>query len=250
MSRAALTGVFIVLLTLSAHSQVQVRPPVGGVASPAEAMIFYAAHGPDGACGVNCAEWIAAEGVVEWDSFKRLFAFLARPGQHKMPVVVNSWADSDLKVAMTLGRIIRDHGLDVTAGRTVAADCAHANEAACFALKRAGKPLEAKIDASSVECDFACVLIPAGGVQRTLPESAKVLVGPVRIQNRVAPNVSEEQQKGLQSYFGDQFRLYLTQMGASPDIVDVLERSAATGKTLLIQRGDWMRLGIVAQPPQ
>ena len=70
-----------------ARSQDSTRPAVGGVSSPANAMIFYLAHGPSGACGPNCSEWIAAEGTVQWDTYKRLLALLDRLGD-RTPVVV------------------------------------------------------------------------------------------------------------------------------------------------------------------
>ena len=63
--------VMAILLAPAARAQDGLRPPVGGVISPADAMIFYLARGPEGACGPNCSEWIAAEGIVEWDTFKR-----------------------------------------------------------------------------------------------------------------------------------------------------------------------------------
>ena len=137
---AALTIIAASFASL-ARSQETERPPVGGVTSPQGAMIFYHASARDGACGPNCSEWIAAEGVVEWDTFKRLLAFMARFGDRKVPVVLNDWG-GNLNVATTLGKIIRDHGLDVTAGTTIVAECAGATEAACFALKRSGKPLD------------------------------------------------------------------------------------------------------------
>src|SRR5580698_2885576 len=211
MSRSGLISTFLVmtifvmtiLLAPAARSQDAAPPPVGGVISPPDAMIFYLAHGRDGACGQNCSEWIAAEGVVEWDTFKRLFAFAARLGERKVPVILNVGGQSDLKVAMSLGKIIRDRGLDVSAGRTVVAECAEAAEAACIALKRGGKSLDAGIDISAVECDIVCLLILTGGVHRMLPAGAKVLVGPTQVRSRFAPNVSDEQQKGLQAFFDD-----------------------------------------------
>src|SRR5580692_2301998 len=217
--------VMAILLAPAARAQDGLRPPVGGVISPADAMIFYLAQGPDGACGQNCSEWIAAEGIVEWDTFKRLFAFAARLGERKLPVILNVWGESDLKVAMSLGKIIRDRGLDVSAGKTVVAGCVDATEAACIALKRSGKSLDATIDVSSVECDIVCVLILAGGVHRTLPANAKVIIGPTHIRDRLAPNVSEERQKGLQAFYGDQYRLYLKQMGVATDVVDMIEQN-------------------------
>jgi hypothetical protein len=211
-------------------------------------MIFYLAHGQDGACGANCSDWIVAEGVVEWDTFKRLFAFLERFGGRKFPVVLNVWGGGDLNVATALGKIIRDHGLDVSAGRTVVAGCAKALEAACFELKRSGKPLDARIDFTFAECDVVCVLILAGGVHRTLPASARVIIGPTQIRNRLAPNVSEEAQQGLQARYGDLFRLYLTQMGVHSEVADIINRSSRTGRGAQPSSKDWLPFGIVTGP--
>jgi hypothetical protein len=248
MSRSGLVGALAIIAALfatSARSQDEARPPVGGVASPQGAMIFYLAHGRDGACGANCSDWIAAEGAVQWDTFKRLFAFMERLGPRKVPVVLNVWGAGDLKVATTLGKIIRDHGLDVSVGTTVAAGCANATDAACFARKRSGQPLDAKIDVSFVECDVVCVLILAGGVHRTLPADATVVIGPTHIADRLAPNVSGERQQGLQAHFSDQYRLYLRQMGVGTEIVDIIDRDAETGRTTRLSNKDWLRLGIV-----
>jgi hypothetical protein len=205
-------------------------------------------RGPEGVCGANCSEWIAAEGVVEWDTFKRLFAFAARLGERKAPVILNVWGESDLKVAMSLGKTIRDRGLDVIAGKTVVAGCVDATEAACIALKHSGKSLDAAIDISAVKCDFACVLILAGGVHRTLPADAKVIIGSTQVHDRLAPNVSEERQKGLTAYYVDQFRLYLTQMGVATDVAGIIDKNAATGHATQILPADWLRLGIVTGP--
>jgi len=231
--------------TGSSLAETDARPPVGGVMSLQGAMIFYLAHGQDGTCGPNCSDWIAAEGVVEWDTFKRLFAFLERFGDRKLPIVLNVWGNGDLNVAMALGKIIRDHGLDVSVGTTAVAGCAKVTEAACFALKRSGEPLDAGIDTTFIECDVVCVLILAGGVHRTLPPGAKVIIGPTQIINRLAPNVSEERQQGLQARYGDQFRLYLTRMGLHPEIVDIISRSSQTGRSTQLSSKDWLQFGIV-----
>jgi hypothetical protein len=256
MPRSGLISTLIVMAILvvsiflapATRGQDGLRPPVGGVISPADAMIFYLARGQDGACGPDCTEWIAAEGIVEWDTFKRLFAFAARLGERKLPVILNVWGESDLKVAMSLGKIIRDRGLDVSAGKTVVAGCADATEIACMALKRSGKSLDAAIDTSAVECDTVCVLILAGGVHRTLPAGAKVFIGPTHVRDRLAPNVSEERQKGLLAYYGDQYRIYLKQMGVATDVVGIIEQNAASGRATQILRAGWQRLGIVTGP--
>jgi hypothetical protein len=256
MSRSGLASAFMILATLLAASAraedearpSQARPSIGGVTSPTGAMVFYLAHDREGSCGPNCSEWIAAEGVVEWDTFKRLLAFLQRLGDRKAPVVLDVWGAGDLNVAMTLGKIIRDHQLDVGAGTTVVAECANASEAACFALKRSGSPLDAVIDTSFIPCDIVCVLVLAGGAHRTLPAGARVVIGPTHIRNRLAPNVSDERQQGLQARFGDRYRLYLTQMGVGAEVADIIVGNAETGRSTQLSRDDWLRLGLVTNP--
>jgi hypothetical protein len=118
---------FAALMSLAAaglsQAQTPQRPPVGGFGSPTDAMIFYVAHGAPGACGQGCSEWIAAEGAVQWDTYKRLLAILDRQAGRKLPVVIHSSGESNLNVAASLGRILRDHGLDTTAGTTEVAAC-------------------------------------------------------------------------------------------------------------------------------
>ena len=79
-------------------------------------MIFYVAHGAPGACGPGCSDWIAAEGTVQWDTYKRLIAILDRQAGRKLPVVIHALGESNLNVATSLGRILRDRGIDTTAG--------------------------------------------------------------------------------------------------------------------------------------
>src|SRR5207237_740523 len=79
-------------------------PAVGGIGSPPDAMIFYVAHGAADTCGPGCADWIAAEGTVQWDTHKRLFNILDRNAGRKLPVIIHVWGESNLNVATTLGR--------------------------------------------------------------------------------------------------------------------------------------------------
>ncbi|MBR0817398.1 hypothetical protein [Bradyrhizobium liaoningense] len=114
----------VLALVAATAAQAQQRPPIGLYGSPPDAMIFYVAHGPAGACGPGCSDWIAAEGTVQWDSYKRLIAILDRQAGHKLPLVIHSWGGSNLNVAVSMGRILRDRGLDATAGATEVEACA------------------------------------------------------------------------------------------------------------------------------
>jgi hypothetical protein len=241
--------VFGGLVTLVAagfsHAQTPQRPPVGGVGSPPDAMIFYVAHGAPGACGEGCSEWIAAEGTVQWDTFKRLLAILDRQAGRKLPVVIHSWGDANLNVATSLGRIMHDRGLDTTVGTTEAAACNGKPEAECFALKRPGGPLEAQMNLTDARCELACVLMLAGGLHRSLPPGTKMILSGMTIRNRLAPNVSDERREGLTAKFGEQFRMYLRDMGVEPELLDIIDRNPESGRSIEMPPSEWIRLRIV-----
>src|SRR3954452_20726208 len=144
--RAAIAG-GLSGLSVAGYAQAQDphRPAVGGIGSPVNAMIFYVAHGTDGACGQGCSEWIAAEGTIQFDTFKRLIAILDRNAGRKLPVVIHTRGEANLNVAVSMGRILRDRGLDASVGRTVVEACRGKSDADCVLLKRSGGPFEAKL---------------------------------------------------------------------------------------------------------
>jgi len=228
-----------------AQAQMPQRPPVGGFGSPPDAMIFYVARGAAGACGTGCSEWIAAEGTVQWDTHKRLLAILDRQAGRKLPVVIHSWGESNLNVATSLGRILRDRGIDTTVGSTEAEACNGKPEAECFALKRPGGPLDAKVSLSDARCDLACVLMLVGGVHRSLPPGARMILSGMFIRNRLAPNVSDERREGLTVRFGELFRLYLRDMGVEPELLDIVDRNSESRRQIELPPAEWIRLRIV-----
>lgn len=244
--RAAILGGLIGFVVAGyAQAQDPHRPAVGGIGSPVNAMIFYVAHGADGACGKGCSEWIAAEGTVQWDTHKRLIAILDRQAGRKLPVIIHAWGDSNLNVAASLGRILRDHGIDTTAGTTDVEACHGKSETECFALKRPGGPLDAKLTLTDTSCDLACVLTLAGGVHRTLPAGTRVILGGMSIRNRLAPNVSEERRQGLTVQYGGELRRYLRDMGVEPELVDIVDRNSETKRPTEMPPSEWARLHVV-----
>ncbi|MGY3588828.1 hypothetical protein ACVIGB_002216 [Bradyrhizobium sp. USDA 4341] len=241
-------GIVLGLALLAASAaQAQSRPPVGGVISAPGAMIFYVAHGAPDACGPGCSEWIAAEGSVQWDTYKRLLAILDRQGGRKLPVVINIKGDSNLNVASSLGRILRDRGADTAVAATEVEACNGKSEEECFALKRPGGPLDAKEKPSSIACDLACVLVLSGGVHRSLPAGSRVVLSGMAIQSRLAPNVSAEHRESLTSIFTDQFRRYLGEMGIDHELLDVAFSNAGGGRYVEIPASEWGRLHLVTQ---
>jgi hypothetical protein len=244
------TAIFGGLLSFVAagFAQTSQRPPVGGFGSPPDAMIFYVAHGPAGACGQGCSEWIAAEGTVQWDTHKRLINILDRQNGRKLPVIINSWGESNLNVATSLGRILRGRGIDTMAGPTGVEACRGKPEAECFALKRPGGPLEARMNApDAVGCDLACVLILAGGVHRSLPASTRVILSSMSIHNRLAPNVSRDEREGASTRFGELFRIYLHDMDVETELLDIVDRNSEARRQTELPPSEWTRLRIVTE---
>jgi hypothetical protein len=241
-------GLLSVATLGTATAQTTPRPPVGGFGSPADAMIFYAAHGAEGSCGAGCSDWIAAEGTVQWDTYKRLINILDRQGGRKLPLVIHSWGESNLNVAVGLGRILHERGIDTTEGATEVAGCKDKSDADCFALKRPGGPLDAVLNTRNAACDIACVLILAGGIHRSLHPGTRVILTGMEIRNRVAPNVSDEHRDSLTVIFGEQFRLYLREMGVDTELLDVVDHNNAERRATEVPPSDWARLHLVTSP--
>ena len=249
--RALLAAIAMSAATIgTASAQTTARPPVGGINSQPNAMIFYVAHGAEGSCGPGCSDWIAAEGAVQWDTYKRLIAILDRQQGRKLPLVVHSWGESNLNVAVSLGRILRERGLDTTEGATEVAGCDDRRDADCFGLKRPGGPLDATLNTKDARCDIACVLILAGGVHRTLPAGTRVILTGMAIRNRVAPNVSDEHRESLTAIYGEQFRIYLREMGVDTELLDIVDRNNGQRLATEVPPADWARLHLVTAAPQ
>ncbi len=221
------------------------RPAVGGIGSSPDAMIFYVAHGAQNACGPGCSDWIAAEGAVQWDTHKRLFSILDRQAGRKLPVVIHIWGESNLNVATSLGRILRDRGVDATVGSTEVEACNGKSDAECFALKRPGGPLDARLKSPDAPCGLACVLVLAGGVHRSLPPGSRVVLTGMFIHNRMAPTVSQEARDTLPGKFGEQFRKYLRDMGVDTELLDIVDRQSESKRGVEIPAADWARLHVV-----
>jgi hypothetical protein len=243
--RSALSAILLWLTACATAAQVPPRPPVGGIGSPPDAMIFYVAHGAPDACGPGCADWIAAEGTVQWDTHKRLFNILERNAGHKLPVIIHVWGASNLNVATSLGRILRDHGIDTTIGATEVEVCDGKPEAECFALKRPGGPLGARMKPPAEPCDLTCVLMLAGGTHRSLPIGSKVMLTGMVLRNRLAPNVSQEARETLPERYGEQFRKYLRDMGVETELLDIADRQTETRRAVELPASEWTRLHIV-----
>jgi hypothetical protein len=119
--------------------------PLSGTGSLPDDIFIYPAQGAPRGCGENCSDWLAAEGRVYWDGYKRIIAGLDRFANRKRPVFLNVRGQSDLGVAVSVGRILRDRGIEVGVGQTIVDRCRDLGEPDCLALKRSGVSLHASL---------------------------------------------------------------------------------------------------------
>jgi hypothetical protein len=249
--RTFLSGLLVAVATAgAAHGQTSTRPPIGTFGSPADAMIFYVAHGAEDSCGPGCSDWIAAEGTVQWDTWKRLINILDRQAGRKLPLVIHAWGGSNLNVAVSLGRILHDRGIDTTEGATEVTACKDKSDADCFSLKRPGGPLDATLNTREARCDNACVLILAGGIHRSLHPGTHVILTGMGLQNRLAPNIAENRRTALIVGYDQEFRAYLREMGGETEVIDIVDRNTGLQRTTELPPSDWTRLHIVTSARQ
>jgi hypothetical protein len=245
----ALLLVTSLLAIAPAVAQTTARPPIGDFGAPAGAMIFYVVHGAENSCGPGCSDWIAAEGGVQWDTGRRLIAILDRHPERKLPLVIHSFGPSDLKVAVGMGRILHERGLDAMVGATEVAACADQPEVECFALKRPGGPLDAKLNTVRT-CDTACVLFLVGGIHRTIAPGTRVVLSGMEVRSRLAPNISDVRRTALTIGLDQEFRTYLRDVGVETEVMDIIDQDSGLKRSTLVPETDWTRLHLVAPAPQ
>ena len=101
---------------------------------------------------------------------------------------------------------------------------------------------------SKAPCDIACVLILAGGIHRSLHAGTRVILTGMAIHNRLAPNVSDEHRESLTTIYGEQFRVYLREMGVDTELLDIVNRNSEQRHATEVPPSDWTRLHIVTGP--
>lgn len=145
------------------------KPPAAKPSDPPP-ITFFVATAPANACGPGCDGWIAADGKIDLHAAQRLRKVLAKLGPRKLPLFLHSAGGSVLG-AIELGRLVRSHNIEVSVARTIPAACPldQQPEKTCETLKRSGQDIVSEFDASGGMCNSACVLVLAGGAQRSVP---------------------------------------------------------------------------------
>jgi len=194
-------------------------------------LIFIVAKGDANACGPNCSEWIAAEGMIDPGAAQRLRDFLSTLPRRDLPVFFNS-SGGDVGQAVGLGTILRERRMTVGIGRTLAEGCRQTIDEACRRLMQSKGEHRARLATSGAVCLSACAYAIMGGSVRRVAQDARLgvhtLRGPGGISIADAHHL---------------LKRYLVEMGVDPGLIDVAAKVSAD-RVRYLSRDEIGRFGI------
>ncbi|HWK95459.1 MAG TPA: hypothetical protein VNR39_08555 [Pseudolabrys sp.] len=179
-------------------------------------------EGPAAACGTSCRMLIGAEGAITADSPRDFLKFMAANAARgdslrDATVVLDSDGGSVLG-AIALGREIRKAKLSTAVGRLV--------EVMASPQVVPGDIKFAKVSPIA-DCESMCAFVVLGGVKRTVPAEARVMVHQIWLGDRrddpTAASYSAEDLVLVQRDIGSLAR-FTEEMGASIDLLDLALR--------------------------
>lgn len=167
-------------------------------------------QGPADTCGARCKVLITAAGAITADTPRDFERFARGRDLTGATVVLDSDGGSVLG-AIALGRQIRRLALLTTVGRAIDFDTSAQDSRRATLSPRA-------------DCESMCAFVLLGGVQRSVPAEARVMVHQIWLGDRrddpTAANYSAEDLVLVQRDIGRLAR-YTAEMGASMDLLDL-----------------------------
>jgi len=202
------------VLALASAALVQLLPASAQIADRTLPMRFdLRLQGPADVCAGKCRLWIAASGAITVDSARDFELFAQGHNLTGATMVLDSDGGSVLG-AIALGRAIRRSGLDTTVGRIVDIAGSEQDEPRGRFSPRA-------------DCESMCGFVLLGGVHRTVPPQARVMVHQIWLGDRrddpTAANYTAEDLVLVQRDIG-RLAQYTIQMGGSIDLLDLALR--------------------------
>ena len=166
-------------------------------------------EGPADACAGKCRQLIAASGMITADTPRQFLAFARENPAPDATVVLESDGGSVLG-ALELGRAIRRLGLSTTVGRVI--------ERRTKGGARLGE-INPRVD-----CQSMCTFVLLGGVKRSVPIDARVLVHQIwlgdRREDAVAASYTAEDLVVVQRDIGSIVQ-YTMEMGGDIELVNL-----------------------------
>jgi len=198
------------LLTLAIAAPTLLLPPHAHASERALPMRFDLQHPDPKTCGHQCRPWIAASGAITADTPQDFTKFVGGRDLRRLTIALDSDGGSVIG-AIALGREIRKLDLNTTVGRSI--DLNTGDEHGLYAR------LSPRAD-----CQSMCAFILLGGVHRSVPPQARVMVHQIWLGDRredpTAANYSAEDLVLVQHDIGNLAR-YTIDMGASIDLLNL-----------------------------
>src|SRR6516165_6545068 len=170
-------------------------------------------EGPAEACGANCRTLISAAGMITADT-PRDFESFARGRELRGATIVLDSKGGSVLGAIALGRAIRTLNLATTVGRVREQATRDAKSKRAWVWPRA-------------ECQSMCPFVLLGGVKRSIPPEARVLVHQIWLGDRrddaAAATYSAEDLVLVQRDIGRLVQ-YTLDMGGGAELLEVALR--------------------------
>ena len=197
-------------------------------------------QGPAESCGIACKTYIAASGAITADSARDFIRAVQGRDLSDAILVLDSDGGSVLG-AIALGREVRKLRLAATVGRVVDLKGDVVGRAAAIDIAKdnakdtAKDNAERNADIAAVvspraDCESMCAFVLLGGVQRTVPPEARVMVHQIWLGDRrddpTAATYSAEDLVLVQRDIG-RLAQFTAEMGASIDLLDSAMGAAA-----------------------
>jgi len=171
------------------------------------------AEGPAETCGANCKLFVSASGAITADTPRNFLIFAQNRDLAGATVVIDSDGGSVLG-AIALGREIRNLKLATTVGHIVD-------------LPTDGQDEPRAMLSPNADCESMCAFVLLGGVRRSVPIDARVMVHQIWLGDRredpTAASYSAEDLVLVQRDIG-RLAQYAADMGASADLLDLALR--------------------------
>jgi len=201
-------------IALAAAAQAMPLPAsAGGIDRTLPMRFELRLQGPADACGGKCKLWIAASGAITADTPRDFETFAQNRDLAGATLVLDSDGGS-VHGAIALGRDLRRRGLDTTVGSLVDLDGAQQDPPRATLSPRA-------------DCESMCGFVLLGGVHRTVPAGARVMVHQIWLGDRrddpTAASYTAEDLVLVQRDIG-RLAKYTIDMGGSIDLVDLALR--------------------------
>jgi hypothetical protein len=206
MIRSLAGGIVLATITLTGFA--------GSAGAPDNAHVLPMAftlfsEGPADACTGKCRQLIAASGMITADAPRQFLAFIRENPVTDATVVLESDGGSVLG-ALEFGRAIRRLGLSTTVGRVIE-------------RRTKGGAKLGEIN-PRVDCQSMCTFVLLGGVKRSVPADARVLVHQIwlgdRREDAVAASYTAEDLVVVQRDIGSIVQ-YTMEMGGDMELVQL-----------------------------